>query len=40
VDPVRRRFQQVLKELPRRSPVSLFDELGDGELAGAVDADE
>ena len=40
MDPVRRRFQQVLKELPRRSPVSLVDELGDGELAGAVDADE
>jgi hypothetical protein len=32
VDPVRRRFQQVLKELPRRSPVSLVDELGDGDL--------
>ncbi|PTQ58811.1 hypothetical protein C8J45_11814 [Sphingomonas sp. PP-CE-3G-477] len=40
VDPVRHRFQQVLKELPRRSPVSLVDELGDRELAGAVDADE
>ena len=40
MDPVRHRFQQVLKELPRRPPVSLVDELGDGELAGAVDADE
>ncbi len=40
VDPVRHRFQQVLKELPRRSPVSLVDELGDREFTRAVDADE
>jgi len=40
VDPVRHRFQQVLKELPRRSPVSLVDKLGDREFTGAVDADE
>jgi hypothetical protein len=40
VDPVRHRFQQVFEELPRRSPVSLVDEMCDRELAGAVDADE
>jgi hypothetical protein len=40
VDPVRHRFQQVLKELPRRSPVSLVDKLGDREFTRAVDADE
>jgi hypothetical protein len=40
VDAVRHRFQQVLQELPRRPPVSLIDQLGDRELAGAVDADE
>lgn len=33
-------FQQVFEELPRRPPISLVDQLGDGELAGAVDADE
>lgn len=33
-------FQRVLEELPSRSPVSLVDQLGDRELAGAVDADE
>jgi len=40
VDPVRHRFQHVLKELPRRSPVSLVDKLGDRECTRAVDADE
>ncbi len=40
VDPAGHGFQQVLKEFPRRSPISLVDQLGDGELAGAVDADE
>jgi len=40
MDPVRHRFQQVFKELPRRSPVSLVDELGDREFTRAVDADE
>ncbi len=40
MDPVRHRFQQVFKELPRRSPVSLVDELGNRELTHAVDADE
>ena len=40
MDSVRHRFQQVFKELPRRSPVSLVDELGDRELTRAVDADE
>jgi hypothetical protein len=33
-------FQQVFEELPSRPPVSLVDQLGDRELAGAVDADE
>ena len=40
MDPVRHRFQQVFKELPRRTPVSLVDELGDHEITCAVDADE
>jgi len=40
VDPVGRGFQQVFEELPRRSPISLVEQPGDGELAGAVDADE
>jgi hypothetical protein len=40
VDRVRHRFQQVFKELPRRSPVSLVDKLGDREFTRAVDADE
>ena len=34
------RFQKVFEELPRRSAISLVDELGDRKLAGAVDADE
>ena len=40
VDAVGYGFQQVFEELPRRPPVSLVDQLGDGELAGAVDANE
>jgi hypothetical protein len=40
VNPVRHRFQQVFKELPRRSPVSLVDKLGDREFTRAADADE
>ena len=40
VDAVRNGFEQVLQELPRRSSVSLVDQLGDRKLAGAVDADE
>ena len=40
VDAVGRRFQQVFEKLLRRSPISRVDQLGDGELAGAVDADE
>ena len=40
VDPVRHRFQQVLKELPRRSPVSRVDKLGDREFTRVDDADE
>jgi hypothetical protein len=40
VDPVRYGFQQVFEELPRRSLISLVDQLGGGELAGAVDAHE
>lgn len=40
MDPVRHGFKQVFEELPCRSPVSLFDELGDRELTCAVDVDE
>ena len=40
MDAVRHGFQQVFQELPRGSPVSLVDQLGDRELAGAIDADE
>jgi len=40
VDPVRHRFQQVLKELPSRSPVSRVDKLGDREFTRVDDADE
>lgn len=40
VDPVRHCFQQVFEELPRRAPISLVDQPGDCELAGAVDGDE
>jgi transposase len=40
VDAVGYGFEQMLEELPGRSPVSLVDQLGDRELAGAVDADE
>ncbi len=39
-NPVRHRFQQVFKELPRRSSIRLVDELSDRELTRAVDADE
>ena len=40
MDAVRHGCQQVFEELSRGSPVSLVDQLGDRELAGAVDADE
>jgi hypothetical protein len=40
VDPVWHRFQQVFKELPSLSSISLVDELGDREFTRAVDADE
>jgi len=40
VDAVEHGFQQKLEELSSRPPVSLVDELRDGELAGAVDVDE
>ena len=40
VDAVGHSFQQVLKKLPCRSPVSLFDKLRDRKLAGAVDGYE
>ena len=33
-------LQEVLKEFPRRSPVSLAYKLGDREFTRAVDADE
>ena len=34
------RLEKVFEKLPCRLPVCLVDELGDRELAGAVDADE
>jgi hypothetical protein len=40
VDIVRNGFQQVFQELPCRSSISLVDQLGDGELAGTIDAHE
>jgi hypothetical protein len=40
VDAVRHGFQQVFEELPSCPSVSLVDQLGDRELASAVDADE
>ena len=40
VDVVGYGFQQMLEELPGRSPVSLVDELRYRELAGAIDTDE
>lgn len=40
MDAVGHGSQQVLEELPRRAPVSLVYQLGDRELACAVDADE
>ncbi len=33
-------FEHMLEELPCRPPIGLLDELGDGELAGSVDAHE
>ena len=40
VDVVGHCFQEVFQELPRCSSIGFVDELGDRELAGAVDADE
>ena len=40
LDSVRHGFQQVFEKLPRCSSISLVDQLGDCELAGAIDADE
>jgi hypothetical protein len=40
VDAVGHGFQRTFEEIPSRWPVSIIDELGNGELAGAVDADE
>ena len=40
VDKVRHGLQQVFQKLPRCPSVSLVDQLGDRELARAVDADE
>ena len=37
---IRHGLEHVLQELPRRLPVGLLDELGDGKLAGSVDARE
>jgi hypothetical protein len=40
VNAIRHGFQQVFEELPRRPPVRLIDQLGDRQIAGAVDTDE
>ena len=40
VDAVGYGFEQMLEELPGRSPVSPVDQLSDRELAGAIDAHE
>ncbi len=40
MDQIRHGLEHVLQELPSRLPVGLLDELGDGKLAGAVDAHE
>ena len=40
MDAVGHGIQQVFEELPRCPPVSLVDQLGDRELARAIDADE
>jgi hypothetical protein len=40
VDAIRHGFQQVFQELPCCPSISLVDQLRDGELARAVDADE
>ena len=40
VYPVRHGLQQVFEELPCCAPIGLVDQLGDCELAGAVNADE
>lgn len=40
VDLVGHRLQQALQELPSRAPIRRFNELGDGELGGPVDAHE
>jgi len=40
VDAVGHGCQQVFQELPRCPAISLVDQLGDRELAGAIDADE
>ena len=40
MDAIRHGFQQVFQELPCCPSISLVDQLRDGELAGAVNADE
>ena len=40
VDAIGYGLQQMFEELPRRSSIGLVDQLGNRELAGAVDADE
>ncbi|MBL3573501.1 hypothetical protein [Rhodovulum sulfidophilum] len=40
VDAVGNHLQQMLEDLPGGLPVSFFDELGERELAGAVDGHE
>jgi len=40
MDLVRNGFQQVFEELPRRLAVCIFDQLRNGELAGAINGHE
>jgi len=40
VDAVTDGLEQMLQDLPGGLPVSLFDELGDRELAGPVDSND
>lgn len=38
MDAIRYGFRQAFEKLPRPAPVSLVDQMGNRELAGAVDA--
>lgn len=40
MDAIKHGLQRVFEKLPCCPAIDLIDQLGDGELAGAVDADE